>query len=207
MNIVSVGVSTGGLRALTGLLEGLPRLNACIVIVIHTLKSVEDIIAGLLGQLTEMDLSIAKHGDLLTHGRIYIAPSGKHLKLIANRQIELCEGEKVNFVCPAADVMMTSLSSMPNDQLVGIVMTGLGQDAALGVQHIKGLGGMTIAQEPSTCAAPFMPRCAIASGAIDLMLSPQMINKKLSELFAPDVAINLADQQSDEQQLLKSEPF
>lgn len=183
MNISMLGISTGGPKTLNQLFTGLPKLNGAIVIVLHMPKAINKIVCDQLSARTTMEVKLAAQNDILSNGCVYIAPSDLHLRLIGNRKIELSDGPKINFVKPAADIAMKSLDRNPNDTLIGIVMTGLGKDAADGIAHIKSRGGLTIAQSESTCSIGAMPSQAIATGKVDFILSPDEIREKLIEMF------------------------
>jgi two-component system chemotaxis response regulator CheB len=110
---------------------------------------------------------------------VYVAPSEVHLTVVQNRTIRLFSGEKVNFVCPAVDVTMESLTLELGTSLVGVVISGMGSDGARGTAHIKALGGTTIAQDEQTSSIFGMPKEAIATGCVDLVLDPPAIREAL----------------------------
>ena len=113
---------------------------------------------------------------------IYLAPSETHLFLADNKIIRLQDGEKVNYVCPSADVTMKSLAWDLDVLFVGVVITGMGRDGADGIAHIKKIGGTTIAQDEKTSPIFGMPREAIRTGCVDFILQPDAIRRKLIEL-------------------------
>ena len=130
-----------------------------------------------------MRVVLAKDGMMIESGKAYFAPGGVHLKLVNNERIHLFEGERVNFVCPAADVAMMSLGPpREGGRLVGVVLTGLGKDGAAGISYIKRLGGWTIAQAPETAVVYGMPQHAIATGDVDFVLPPEEIANRIFRL-------------------------
>ena len=98
-----------------------------------------------------MDAKLASYGDIVEHGKILVAPTELHIELTDNYKIRLYKGEKKNFVCPSVDITMMSLKRMPGVQVFGIILTGMGRDGAEGIQYLKQLDGITIAQEEKSC--------------------------------------------------------
>ncbi|MHB8121016.1 MAG: CheB methylesterase domain-containing protein [Desulfuromonadaceae bacterium] len=184
-NIVMIGVSTGGPIALRHLFAELPPLDAAIVIVLHIPPGMDYKIAKGLDAMASMPVALAEDGEYLRSGRIYLAPGGLHLKLEGNSRIALEDSARVNFVQPSADVAMKSLlKPVKQRQVVGVILTGMGKDGAEGIRHIKNLGGVTIAQNQESSAIYGMPKAAVETGAVDFVLPPFKIGKKLIELLS-----------------------
>ncbi len=181
-NIIIIGSSTGGPKVLNQVFSSLPVLNAAVIIVQHAQPWIDQRIAERLNDLSLMNVKLSENGSRLENGNVYFAPSRIHLKLIRNEHLELCEGEKVNFVCPSIDVTMRSFIKHTTGKLVGVVLSGIGRDGADGITHIKNLGGITIAQDEKTSAVYGMPREAKKTGNVDFVLPPEKIEKKLVEL-------------------------
>jgi two-component system chemotaxis response regulator CheB len=182
-NVVVIGSSTGGPRVLERVFSGMPRLACSIVIVNQMVKAMNPIIRDRLARVTNMEVIIAKDSSFLTSGKLYIAPSEIHLKLVGNSTIALAQGERVNNVRPSIDVAMRSLEARDGDRIVGVILTGAGRDGADGIKYIKEIGGLTIAQDEKSSPLPTMPKAAIATGKIDLVLTPEDITGKLVKLF------------------------
>ena len=189
-NIVMIGVSTGGPVALRRLFAGLPPLDAAIVIVLHIPPGMDYRIARGLDAVASMPVALAEDGEYLRSGRVYLAPGGFHLKLEGNSRIILAEDERVNFVLPSADVAMKSLlKPVKKQQIIGVIMTGMGKDGAEGIRHIKALGGTTIVQDQESSAIYGMPKAALDTGAVDFMAPPHKIAEKLVKLLSCDRSI------------------
>jgi len=182
-NLVVIGVSTGGPFTLKELFSELPPLNAAFVIVLHITPEMDYRIAQGLDAVASMPVALAVHGEHLKAGNIYMAPGGFHLKLDGNQKILLCEGERVNYVQPAVDVTMQSVTKSISGKVIGIVLTGMGKDGAEGIRHIKKIGGITIAQDQKSSTIYGMPKAAAQTGAVDLVLPPRKIAEKLIELL------------------------
>lgn len=159
--------------------EGLPLLDASIVLVQHMPRFVNKSIRNTLDSLTEMDVRIANHGEHLETGTVYIAPSEIHLELVNNRKIRLTNSPKVCYVRPSVDVTMKSIRRTPEININGMIMTGMGRDGAEGISYIKSIGGTTFAQDEKTSVIWGMPKAAIDTGNVDYVLSPKGIRNKL----------------------------
>ena len=160
----------------------MPRVNASIIIVQHMPKFINETLRESLDTCTAMDVVIAKDGDILQDGVVYLAPSEVHLKLDNNRIITLHMGEKVNFVRPSVDVAMKSIQPNPKTRIIGVVLTGMGKDGAEGIKHIKSIGGITIAQDEETSVIYGMPKAAYETGAVDMVLPPEEIHREIIQL-------------------------
>jgi len=182
-NVVVIGVSTGGPFTLRDLFTGLPPLNAAIVIVLHITPEMDYRIAQGIDACASMPAALARDGEFLRPGNIYLAPGGFHLKLDGNHRIALCEGPRVNYVQPSVDVAMLSLTRPLSGGVTGIIMTGMGKDGAEGIRHIKRIGGTTIAQDQKSSIIYGMPKAAIDTGAVDFVLPPKEIAAKLVQML------------------------
>lgn len=181
-NIVMIGSSTGGFTSAERLFSKSTMPDASVIIVQHMLKSVNEPFVKLISENTEMGVKIAEDGDTLEAGKIYIAPSGLHLKVVGNKRIKLSSDEKVNFARPSIDVSMKSLKNVPESKIIGIVLTGMGKDGAKGIRHIKDIGGITMAQDRASSEIAGMPEAAAETGDIDFTLPPERIGEKLIEV-------------------------
>ena len=181
--LVVIGSSSGGPKILRQLLTELPVVDACILIVQHMPKYINESVRKSLEKVTEMDVRLVKDGDSLKDNTIFLAPSEVHTVLENNRKLKLVEGEKVNFVRPSIDLTMQSLKSRPRLLTIGAILTGMGKDGAEGIRHIKRLEGKTIAQNEQTSIIYGMPHAAIKTGDIDYVLDPQGAARKIAELL------------------------
>jgi two-component system chemotaxis response regulator CheB len=178
--LVVVGSSTGGPGALRHMLEGMPPLDATIVIVQHMPAYINQSLCRSLDNLTPMEVRLARDGDVLGTGEVLIAPSDLHLTFERNRIVRLVPGPKVHFVRPSVDVAMESLIAARRPRLAAVVLTGMGQDGAAGIRHVKRLGGITLAQSKDDCSVYGMPRAAHETGDVDLALPAARIGAHLA---------------------------
>ncbi|MFQ5686094.1 MAG: chemotaxis protein CheB [Candidatus Scalindua sp.] len=190
-NIVIIGISTGGPKTLRTFFDGIPLLDGSIILIQHMMKCANTSLTATLNGLTEMDVRLASHGEYLESGVVYVAPSEVHLELVHNQVIQLVNSPKVCFVRPAVDVTMKSIKRNNGDNIIGIIMTGMGKDGTDGIGHIKSVGGTTIAQDEKTSVIWGMPKAAIGTGHVDYILSTEEIRgKMISMLGSLEVKLN-----------------
>lgn len=177
--IVIIGSSGSGLHFLKLIFEKMPKLEGSVVLIQHMPGYVNLSVRDNLAAQTEMTVKIAEEGEALQSGTLYIAPSEVHLKIEYNERIRLGGSEKVNFVCPSIDVAMMSLGNNIHTDLIGVLLSGIGDDGIQGIAHIKQLGGMTIALAKDDSAITGMAEEAVAMGSVDWVLNPSQIRNKL----------------------------
>jgi two-component system chemotaxis response regulator CheB len=181
LNLILMGISTGGPKTLRRFIPPLGRVNAAIVLVQHMPRFINQSVCRSLAETSEMDVYLAQDGQKLQPGGLYVAPSEIHLKLTANDTVRLENGPKVCYVCPSADVMMKSVTRR-RGRLVGVIMTGMGRDGAEGLAHMKSLGAETIAQDEQSSVIWGMPGAAAELNVVDHLLPPEKIAQKLRSL-------------------------
>ncbi len=172
--IVAIGSSTGGPRALEEVLRNLPPgLPASFLITQHMPAGFTKSLAERLDGLSGLSIKEAEKGDIIKNGWGYIAPGGYHIKL-NGREITLDSGPKVNYVRPAADVMLDSLAGW-QQQIMVVILTGMGRDGASGVENLKShkKDTIVIVQDPDTSVVRGMPDAAIKTGFCDIIVQLQ----------------------------------
>lgn len=179
--VIMIASSTGGPQVIRKVFKDMPALNSAIVIVQHMQASACEHFALNLNKQTDMNVKVAEHGESLERGGIYIAPGDCHLQL-NGVMINLVAGEKVNYVCPSADVAMQSVTSSVAPKLAGIVFSGLGEDGAKGIEYMKKVGAVTIVQKPETCVVSCMSFAAIDTGCVDYILTPCQIREGIMKM-------------------------
>ncbi len=179
MKIIIIGSSTGGPFILDEIFSRFPSVNACILIIQHLPTAFTESFRKNLQSITSMKVIIGEEGQVIAPGTIIIAPGDRHLILQKNRTIHLDDAPKIHGVRPAADSTMCSLVSRIEDRILGIILTGMGQDGTTGLRHIKSTGGVTWAQDPETAPIKSMPMSAIEAGVADKVYSPVEIRTQL----------------------------
>ncbi|MDD1727502.1 MAG: chemotaxis protein CheB [Methanospirillum sp.] len=179
MKIAIIGSSTGGPFILEEIFTRFPVHSIAIIIVQHLPPAFISTFRGHIAALTTMKVSIGEAGHQISEREIIIAPAGKHMILEKNRIIRFDDGEKLHGVKPAVDRTMLSLRQIDGDRLLGIILTGMGQDGSAGIIHIRSLGGQTIVQDPSTAPIRSMPQAALDTGKVTDILTPKEISRHL----------------------------
>jgi two-component system chemotaxis response regulator CheB len=170
-DVVACGSSAGGLNALTELLSRLPAdFPAAVAVVQHLDPRHRSLMADILARRTRLRVKEAEEGEPLRAGTVYIAPPNRHLLVNPDGRLALADSELVHFLRPSADLLFESVAASFQDRAIGIVLSGTGKDASMGVTAIKSTGGTVIAQDPKTAEFPGMPEEAIATGNIDFVL-------------------------------------
>lgn len=167
--IVALASSTGGPKALQSVVPRLPRnLKAPVVIVQHMPAGFTASLAERLDTLSEIHVKEAAEGDVLEAGTVYIAKGGKHLNIQSSAgrySIHYTDQPTREGVKPCANYMYESLIDSKYDQVVCVVMTGMGADGTEGIKNLKAKKKIhVIAQEASTCAVYGMPKSIVTSG-------------------------------------------
>lgn len=138
--------------------------------------------ANILSRCTTLTLKQAELGEQLRPGTVYIAPPNKHLLVNWDGTLSFSNLEKVNFVRPCADLLFESVATSFKERAIGVVLTGRGCDGARGVQALRKIGGMVLAQSEATCKCFSMPSFAIDTGCVDLILPLNQIAFALETL-------------------------
>jgi two-component system chemotaxis response regulator CheB len=170
-DVVAVASSAGGLNALTEVLSRLPGdFQAAIAVVQHLDRRHRSLVADILSRRTRLSVKEAEAGEKLQAGTVCIAPPNRHLLVNSDARLVLADSELVHFLRPSADLLFESVAASFRDRAIGVVLSGTGKDAAMGVTAIKSMGGTVIAQDPRTAEFPGMPEKAVATGNVDFVL-------------------------------------
>jgi two-component system chemotaxis response regulator CheB len=178
-DIVVIGASAGGLVALQHVLQNLgPDFPGSVFIIMHIGPG--NRLTRVLERATALPLATAQDGEMITAGRILLAPPDHHLLLNGNR-ILLSRGPKQNGHRPAIDPLFASAARNYGKRVVGVVLSGMRDDGSAGLLKIKQAGGATIVQSPTEALHPEMPQNAILTVEPEHILGSWEIGAKLSE--------------------------
>ena len=167
-DIIVIGGSLGGFEALRQLLEDSSgRLDAALLVVLHTSPKSPRYLADMLGRCTRKKVSYGEHGLLIERGNVYIAPPDHHMTIMQQGYLRLDQGPKVQFSRPAADPLFCSAAELYGPRVIGVVLTGGGSDGTAGLRKIKASGGVCVVQDPEEARAPEMPQNALIGGSPD----------------------------------------
>jgi two-component system chemotaxis response regulator CheB len=181
-DLVVVGASLGGPRALATILKRLPAsFPVPIVVVQHIADGFTEGLAGWLNQETPLRVSEAVDGEPLRPGRVLLAPSGRHL-VVTRGHARLSDAPPVDTFKPSVTPLFVSAARHYGRRACGVLLTGMGRDGADGLKVIKDQGGTTLVQDEATSVVFGMPRAAIELGAADRVLALDDIPRVLQEL-------------------------
>jgi two-component system chemotaxis response regulator CheB len=179
--MVVVGASLGGPRALATLLKGLTREFPPVAIVQHIADGFTAGLASWLAQESRLDVREAEDGEPLRAGRVLLAPTGRHL-VVAKGVAHLSDAAAVDTFKPSVTPLFLSAARAYGARCCGVILTGMGRDGAEGMKALKDAGAHTIAQDEASSAVFGMPRAAIELGAVDRVLALEEIPKALLEV-------------------------
>jgi two-component system, chemotaxis family, protein-glutamate methylesterase/glutaminase len=168
--VVAVGASWGGLRALAVLLERLPAdFKPAVVVAQHRGTDGPAHLAEALATRTALPVTEASDKDALEPAHVYVAPPGYHL-LVDRGSLALSTDEPEHFSRPSIDVLFESVADSYREAAIGVILTGTSDDGAAGMARIRRKGGITVVQEPASAERPRMPEAALAAGAVHRVL-------------------------------------
>ena len=175
VDVVAIGISTGGPNALADMLPGLPGdLPVPVLIVQHMPPAFTGMLAKRLDGLSPLTVREAQGGEVLEPGHVWVAPGGRHL--VVRRDgihvvLETNEEEPENSCRPAVDPLFRSVTEAYGPRVLSVVMTGMGSDGYKGAQVVAAAGGQVIAQDAESCVVYGMPRAAHERGAVEHLLA------------------------------------
>ena len=169
--IIAIGTSTGGPRALQEVLVRLPGNLPCgVVIVQHMPPGFTKSLSERLNSLSSLTVKEAEHNDVVRPGMVYIAPGDYHMLLEregSKTVIKLNQTPPVGGHRPAVDPMLESVAKIYGSRTIGVILTGMGHDGSKGMQTIKNQRGHTIAEDHTTAVVYGMPKSAIELNIVD----------------------------------------
>jgi len=180
--LVVLGASLGGPRALAAILRGLPAsFPVPLAVVQHIADGFTEGLAAWLDQETELKVAEAVDGAALRPGRVLLAPSGHHL-VLSRGQVHLSDAPPVDTFKPSVTPLFASAARHYGRRACGVLLTGMGRDGAEGLKAIHDAGGTTLVQDQATSAVFGMPAAAIELKAADRVLPLEEIPRVLQEL-------------------------
>ena len=171
VDIVVLGISTGGPQALKVLIPRLPAaLPVPIAIVLHMPPGYTALYAEKLGDVTQLPVKEAAEGDDVKPGQVLLAPAGRHLTLKRQGGRVVCHLDLRPLDTlhrPSVDVLFQSAAEVYGDRVLGVVMTGMGSDGRAGAAWIKAKGGHILTEAEASCVVYGMPRSVVEAGLSD----------------------------------------
>lgn len=174
VDIVAIGISTGGPQALAEVIPHLPAdFPVPIVIVQHMPEVFTRLLAERLDASSEINVREGTEGALLQPGEVWIAPGGRHMVVKGKPErprLSLNQDPPENSCRPAVDVLFRSVPEVYGSRVLALVMTGMGRDGADGAELIRTAGGQVVVQDKDSSVVWGMPGAVIDAGTTDRML-------------------------------------
>ena len=187
-SIIGIGISTGGPRALLNMIPLFPEnIGAPILISQHMPERFTKSFAERLDEVSTIKVKEAEDGEELKNDIVYIAKGNHHLLLKRKdndgKYILRTPKEPETIYKPSVDLMFESIAKNFSGNIIGIIMTGMGNDGSKGLVYVKEKGGYIIAQNEETCVVFGMPSSAIKEGIVDIVIPymsiPEIVLKRL----------------------------
>jgi two-component system, chemotaxis family, CheB/CheR fusion protein len=180
--IVGVGASAGGLEAISVLLEQLPvHCGMALLVVQHLDPTHPSLLSEILSRRTALPVEQAADGMRIAVDQVYVIPANTSMSVLDGFLKLQPRSEATGPVMPIDD-LFESLAKSRGAGAIGVILSGTGTDGAIGMQAIKGCGGITLAQDEHTARFIAMPRAAIELGVVDKVLAPSAIAAELMRL-------------------------
>jgi two-component system, chemotaxis family, protein-glutamate methylesterase/glutaminase len=181
-DVIVIGASAGGVEALIELFSSLPAgLPASIAVVIHRSPLQSLHLRQVLGRRSTVPVREPQPHETMAPGTIYLAPRDHHM-LVKGQHLILTRGPKEHFTRPAVDPLFTSAAAAYGPRVVGVLLTGAGEDGVAGLIAIKHHGGLGLVQDPKDAKIPSMPLNALRYDHVDLALPLSVIPTALALL-------------------------
>ena len=185
--LVALACSTGGPKALQSVVPYLPKwLDAPVVIVQHMPAGFTQSMAKRLDEISEIPVKEAQEGDKLENGHVYIAPGGHHLEIrrMANGShvIKLNDMPPIGGLKPCANIMYDSLTGSGYDEIVCVILTGMGADGTNGILSLEKAKPIhVIAQDAQSCVVYGMPKAVAEAGVVDEVVPLNQVAKTITK--------------------------
>jgi two-component system chemotaxis response regulator CheB len=180
--IIAIGASTGGTEAIKEVLMGLEPDTPGIMITQHIPKAFSASFAVRMNACCRMVVCEAEDGQQVLAGHVYIAPGDRHLLLVRDGARYVCrldDGVPVNRHKPSVDVLFRSVAQEAGSNAIGVILTGMGKDGAIGLREMRDAGAPTVAQDEASSVVWGMPGEAVANGAAGEVLPLRDISAAL----------------------------
>ena len=173
--LIIIGASTGGPSVIREIISNLQPNIPPIIIIQHFPVGFSNLFASRLNKITSLNVIEAEEGLNLKINTVYVAPGGKHLVFKEKGVIHLFEGDKVNNIIPSIDITSLSASYHYSENLVSVILTGLGNNGLSGVRYSKQHGVRVIAQDKESSIIFGMPKAIIDANLADFVYNPLQI--------------------------------
>ena len=197
--IIAIGGSAGSIQVIRHICSMMPfDLPASVIIAVHVGANNQDLLAGILDNVSPIPASTAVDGELLQASRIYVAPADRHL-VVDGLSIRLGRGPRENMARPAIDPLFRSAGISAGPNAIGVLLSGLLNDGASGLADLKRCGGVTVVQSPLDAVEGEMPRTALLASDVDYRAAAtdlgglliRLVDEKPGPLTSPPASVAL----------------
>jgi two-component system chemotaxis response regulator CheB len=186
-NVIVVGASSGGVRALQELVRGFPEtLPAAVFVVLHSSPDGPALLGQILNTTGPLPASNAVDGEHVECGRVYVAPPDSHL-VCHNGAVHLWRGPKENLHRPCINVTFRSAAAEYGARVIGAVLTGMQDDGTAGLWSVRQSGGTVMIQSPSDAEYPDMPRNVMKHVTVDYSVAVSEMGKLMAKLVCESI--------------------
>lgn len=183
MELIVIGASWGGQKALEALVGALPAGLPCpIAVAQHRAATDSPDVAGGLARACALTVRDALDKDALAPGHVYVAPADYHLLVEARGTLALSTTAPVNSARPSIDVLFDTAAAAYGGAAAGVILTGASADGAAGLARIEAHGGMAFVQDPATAECAIMPAAAVAATSGPIVLPLDRLAEELVRL-------------------------
>lgn len=185
--LIALACSTGGPKALQSVIPYLPKnLNAPMVLVQHMPAGFTKSMADRLNELSQVSVKEAQDGDVLEKGHVYVAPGGRHMEIVrsadGSHRIALNDMPAIGGLRPCANIMFDSLSKSTYDEIICVVLTGMGGDGTNGILSLgRSKPIHVIAQDAASCVVYGMPKMIAEAGVVDEVVTLADVAKTITK--------------------------
>jgi two-component system chemotaxis response regulator CheB len=180
--IVVIASSTGGPATLMKFVPYFPKdFPGAVIVVQHMPGNFTEQFSKQLSEVSQIRVKEAESGEIIAPGQLYVCPGSHHLRISPTGRISLDDGPRIGGYRPCADLALESAADYAGPMAIAVILTGMGNDGAKGVQAVRTAGGHSIAQDESTAVIFGMPQEAISTGAVDLVLPMESIYRAIEK--------------------------
>ena len=184
---VVIAASTGGPKALADVMSCLPdSLDAAVLVVQHMPADFLASLARRLTQLGPFPVSVAFNGQPVMSRHVYLAPGDLHMSVTVEKNLPVIRTDAGPAICgvrPSANPLFISAARVFGENLVGVVLTGMGRDGSDGLMAVRAAGGGAIVQDRASSIIYGMPRSALAAAGADRVVAPRLVGSAVADLF------------------------
>jgi two-component system chemotaxis response regulator CheB len=187
-DVVVVGISTGGPQALRHVIPLFPSsFPVPIAVVLHMPVGYTEMYAHRLNEISRLEVVEARDGDVIRSGAMFLAPAGHHLLFVrasdggVRAHLDVRPFDTPHR--PAVDVLFRSAADVYGERVLGVVMTGMGNDGLVGSGYIKARGGRILTEAESSCVVYGMPRAVVEAGVSDRVAPLETMAAAISDMI------------------------